>query len=185
MCVHLYILMYLWTGWMSFLPCLPDKHCLIFQNSSSVYHFLCGTNLSLLSIPTACFIAPVVLDWPDFRDRVIFILALSTPRSQCTWYISDQSMLAECELLDEWMLPFAAFWSATIKTGILSCISGAEDCLISSICKTIVQGCRCSWHQTGGSYCQLKMQTQDLGLFPTKDLIGADEIGVNGPSKDS
>lgn len=40
--------------------------------------------------------------------------------------------------------------------------------------------------ETGGSYCfQLEKQTQDLGLLPTKELIGADEIGVNGPSKDS
>ena len=30
-----------------------------------------------------------------------------------------------------------------------------------------------------------KKQCQDWGLLPTKELTGVDEIGVNGPLKDS
>lgn len=168
----------MWTEWMSFLPCSSGKHGLTFQSSSSTSPPPMW-NWPLINIPT-------ILDCPDFR------------KSYLSWHFQH---LAKYPVCNKWSIN--ACWMWTIEwinaafCSFLICHHQdwsfelyfwywEQSYLASHICKTTVQGWGCSWYcQTGGCYSQFKKQTPSLGVFPTKELIGADEIAINGPSKDS
>lgn len=105
--IYLHIITCMWAKWIFFYlftwQTRPDLSKLIF--SITILH---------VKAPTAPFIAPVILNCPDFRES----------------YLSLHSQhLAKYLIYNKWSVnaAFTAFWSATIKTRVLSWISSTEN----------------------------------------------------------
>lgn len=123
MCAYLHILMFTWTEWM-FLPVHLANTPWPFKAHLQCHHFPCGTNLSLFNIPTAPFIAPVILDCPDFRDRLMFILA---PLHLAKYLVYNKWSINACWMWTiGWTNAALCCFLITIKTGVLG-ISSTEN----------------------------------------------------------
>lgn len=108
-----------------------------------------GINLSLVKAPTAPFIAPEIL-CPDFRKL----------------YLSLHSQhLAKYLIYSKWSInaAFTAFWSATLKTRVLSCVSSTENCI--TCLHTIARQLSRTWGTVGavkqeGATANLRSKSQ-------------------------
>lgn len=111
MCIYLFTHTHVHVSKINiFLPVHLANTAWFFKAHLQLHHPPHEINLSLVKALTAPFIAPIIFDCPDFREL----------------YLSLHSQhLAKYLIYSKWSInaAFSAFWSATIKTRVLSCMA--------------------------------------------------------------